>query len=188
MIGDPSVAHHSVQVQYNQAPNYYSLLGLHPAASEREIRQAYRELSKLYHPDRQRLPTAVATNQFQRLNEAYATLSNPEQRQVYDRQIGYSSVPVITPLPKLHHPQPDYRSQRSASAYLDPTDRPLSSGEIFVLFMMGLTFIGCIILATLVGLSPTPVMVQANSVEYFSQPPPPASAGRSPSAPADLPS
>jgi hypothetical protein len=163
-------------------------LGLHPAASEREIRQAYRELSKLYHPDTQRLPIAVATNQFQRLNEAYATLSNPERRQAYDRQIGYSRIPVITPLPRLHHPQPDYRSQRSTSAYLDPTDRPLSSGEVFVLFMMGLTFIGCILLAALVGLSRAPVMVQANGVASFSQPSPTLFAVRSPVAPADLPS
>jgi curved DNA-binding protein CbpA len=32
---------------------YYALLGLHPSASAIEIRRAYRELSKKYHPDTQ---------------------------------------------------------------------------------------------------------------------------------------
>ena len=40
---------------------YYDLLGLHPSASPMEIRRAYRELSKKYHPDTTTLPTTVAT-------------------------------------------------------------------------------------------------------------------------------
>ncbi|MGB3264706.1 MAG: J domain-containing protein, partial [Microcoleus sp.] len=35
---------------------------------------------------------------------------------------------------------------------LDPTDRPLSPGEIFALFMMGTTLIGCFVLAIAIGL------------------------------------
>ena len=54
-------------------PTYYSLLGLHPSASAIEVRRAYRELSKHYHPDTTDLPTTVATAKFQLLNEAYAT-------------------------------------------------------------------------------------------------------------------
>lgn len=130
--------------------SYYGLLGLHPAASVREIRQAYRDLSKLYHPDTTVLPTAVATAKFQQLNEAYATLSSPERRSVYDRQIGYSSVAVVQPLPTLHRStsrQPAY----SSSAYLDATDRPLSPGEIFALFILGITFLGCLCLAIAIG-------------------------------------
>ena len=60
--------------------SYYVLLGLPPSASALEIRRAYRELSKRYHPDTTELPTAIATAKFQQLNEAYATLSNPERR------------------------------------------------------------------------------------------------------------
>jgi hypothetical protein len=132
--------------------SHYELLGLHPSASVREIRQAYRERSKLYHPDTTTLPTGVATSKFQQLNEAYATLSTPERRSVYDRKIGYSSVAVVQPLPSLHRPptrQPTY----SSSAYLDPTDRPLSPGEIFALFILGLTFMGCLCLAIAIGLT-----------------------------------
>jgi hypothetical protein len=44
--------------------------------------------------------------------------------------------------------RPDnYRS----SAYLDPTDRPLSGGEIAALFMLVVTFLGCLVLAISIG-------------------------------------
>ncbi|HEY9616415.1 MAG TPA: hypothetical protein V6C64_06225, partial [Microcoleaceae cyanobacterium] len=81
-----------------------------------------------------------------------ATLSQPERRIAYDRTIGYSRVPVIQPLPSLHHPPATSRSYPS-SAYLDPTDRPLSPGEIFALFILALTFIGCLVLAIAIGLT-----------------------------------
>lgn len=131
------------------AASYYGLLGVSPSASARAIRQAYRELSKQYHPDTTTLPAPLATAQFQRLNEAYATLSNPERRLAYDLKIGYSRVAVVQPLPPLHSPQ---TNQISSSAYLDPTDRPLSPGELFALFILGLTIVGCLLLAIGVAL------------------------------------
>ncbi|MBL1174487.1 J domain-containing protein [Pantanalinema sp. GBBB05] len=132
--------------------SHYALLGVHPSASVRDIRQAYRDLSKLYHPDTTNLPAAIATAKFQQLNEAYATLSQPERRIAYDRTIGYSRVPVIQPLPSLHQSPMPARPYQS-SAYLDPTDRPLSPGEIFALFILALTFIGCLALAIAIGLT-----------------------------------
>lgn len=133
------------------ASSHYALLGVHPSASVRDIRQAYRELSKLYHPDTTQLPQALATAKFQQLNEAYATLSNPERRIAYDRTIGYSRIPVAqASLPNLHRPHTPYDPK--ASAYLDPTDRPLSAGEVFALFTLGLTFLGCLLLAIAVGI------------------------------------
>ena len=130
--------------------SYYTLLGLHPRASALEIRRAYRELSKRYHPDTTELPNAIATAKFQQLNEAYATLSNPERRLNYDLKIGYSRLHVIQSPLDLNRPS---RQGQSNSAYLDPTDRPLSSGEIFVLFILGLTFLGCLLLAIAIGLT-----------------------------------
>lgn len=131
------------------ANTYYGWLGLHPSASPIEIRRAYREKSKRYHPDTTDLPTEIATAKFQQLNEAYATLSNPERRLLYDTQIGYSRFNVIQAPPDLDRPQNSLNTPKAA--YLDPTDRPLSSGELFALFILGLTFIGCVLLA--IGLS-----------------------------------
>jgi hypothetical protein len=133
--------------------SYYALLGLHPSASPLEIRRAYRELSKCYHPDTTDLPTATATTKFQQLNEAYATLSNPERRVLYDQKIGYSRLNVIQAPPNVNTPVTQSRPKYSSSAYLDPTDRPLSAGEIFALFILGLTFVGCLLLAIAIGLT-----------------------------------
>lgn len=132
--------------------NYYRVLGLTPSASVQQIRRTYRELSKLYHPDTTELPAAIATSKFQQLNEAYATLSSPEKRAAYDLKIGYSRFSVIQPPADLNRPVSETRKSRS-SAYLEPTDRPLSAGEIFALFILGITFIGCLILVIAIGIT-----------------------------------
>ena len=128
------------------ANTYYAILGLHPSASVIEVRRAYRELSKRYHPDTTELSPEVAKVKFQRLNEAYATLSNPDRRSLYDLQIGYSRWNVIQTIPDGDQPI------ANRSAYLDPTDRPLSSGEIFALFILALTLLGCLLLAVIIAM------------------------------------
>ncbi len=127
--------------------NHYEILGIHPASSMIEIRQSYRKLSKLYHPDTTKLPPKIATAKFQKLNTAYATLSQPHLRQIYDDQISYNRVKVMQSHSETPREIPfDY----SRSAYLDSSDRPLSSGEIFALFMLTVTVIGCLLLVFLV--------------------------------------
>ena len=126
---------------------HYDLMGLHPSASNIAIRRTYRQLSKKYHPDTTELPPTVATAKFQRLNEAYAVLSSPEKRSLYDLKIGYSRLNVIQ-TPSWSEPESE---RYSRTAYLDPTDRPLSSGEIFVLVLLGLTFVGCLLLVMIVA-------------------------------------
>ncbi|HLO50147.1 MAG TPA: J domain-containing protein [Kamptonema sp.] len=138
--------------QTHLASTYYALLGVQPSASDREIRRSYRELSKLYHPDTTNLPRGIAIAKFQQLNEAYATLSNPERRLAYDRFIDYSRLNLIQPPSNLNHPLSNSPSKNSDSASLDPTDRPLSSGEIFVLFILGLTLLGCLGIAIAIAL------------------------------------
>ena len=119
---------------------YYGLMDLHPSASTIAIRRAYRQLSKKYHPDTTQLPPNVAVAKFQRLNEAYAVLSSPEKRSLYDLKIGYSRINVIQ-APSWSDTE---KGEYSKTAYLDPTDRPLSSGEIFMLVLLALTFVGCL--------------------------------------------
>jgi hypothetical protein len=134
--------------------NYYQLLGLQPTASQRQIHHRYRELSRDYHPDTSRLPAAIAVVKFQEINQAYATLSSPQKRVLYDQSLGYSHVAVVTPLPPLYQKSTDPAVPNySSRAYLDPNDRPLSGGELFALVMMAVTLIGCLLLAIIVGLS-----------------------------------
>lgn len=147
-------------------PTYYSLLGLHPSASVIDIRRAFRELSKRYHPDTTELPSHVAIVKFQEINEAYATLSSPERRLSYDLKIGYSRYGVIQPPADLNHPA-HKPYDWSKAAYLDASDRPLSAGEIFALFVLGLTFLSCLILAIAVAIlrGDTPLYTQPPSTQ-----------------------
>ncbi|GFE69821.1 J domain-containing protein [Chroococcus sp. FPU101] len=146
---NPQSTSRQIPVSIRLADTYYGILGVHPSASAIEIRRAYRELSKQYHPDTTELAASVATAKFQRLNEAYGTLSNPERRTLYDLKIGYSRINVIQAPPERD--QTD-QERWKRSAYLDPTDRPLSGGEIFALFIMGITLAGCLLLAIAVAI------------------------------------
>ena len=141
-----------ILTQNRLANSHYALLGLHPSASPIEVRRAYRKLSKCYHPDTTKLPQAIATAKFQQLNEAYATLSNPERRTLYDLKIGYSRINVIQ-APQNLEQSGSSCDLKSYSAYLDPTDRPLSAGEVFVLFILGVTFLGCLVLVIVIGIT-----------------------------------
>ncbi|MCW6037611.1 J domain-containing protein [Spirulina subsalsa FACHB-351] len=140
----------TISAQTRLATTYYGWLGVDPSASPVEIRRAYRELSKQYHPDTTELPGDVATQKFQQLNEAYATLSSPERRMLYDAKIGYSRVNVLQAPLDLDEVS---SSPWTGSAYLDPHDRPLSAGEIFALFILGVTFLACLLLAIALGLA-----------------------------------
>jgi curved DNA-binding protein len=63
--------------------DYYKILGVGKNASEKEIKKVYRKLALKYHPDRNR-GDKKAEEQFKRINEAYAVLSDKEKRRQYD--------------------------------------------------------------------------------------------------------
>jgi curved DNA-binding protein CbpA len=60
----------------------YALLGVDPGASDEQIRTAFRRLALKWHPDR---GGPDVTFIFQRLQAAYAVLSDPAARREYDR-------------------------------------------------------------------------------------------------------
>jgi DnaJ-class molecular chaperone len=65
--------------------DYYNTLGVSENASADEIKKAYRGLSLKYHPDRTQGDVEKA-KLFQKINEAYETLGDPEKRQQYNMQ------------------------------------------------------------------------------------------------------
>jgi len=63
--------------------DYYQVLGVGRGASIDDIRRAYRQLARQYHPDVNK--NADATDRFKEINEAYEVLSDKEKRATYDR-------------------------------------------------------------------------------------------------------
>ncbi|MCJ8166823.1 DnaJ domain-containing protein [Pontibacter sp. E15-1] len=63
--------------------NFYSILGVSPVASAKEVKVAYKQLALKYHPDRNPGNTR-AEELFKLVNTAYQTLSNPTKRARYD--------------------------------------------------------------------------------------------------------
>lgn len=62
----------------------YSILGVNRAASEDDIKKAYRKLARQFHPDVNKNSKASEAK-FKELSEAYDILSDAEKRRLYDR-------------------------------------------------------------------------------------------------------
>ena len=63
--------------------DFYSVLGIPADSSAADIKKAYRKLARTHHPDAN-AGDPGADSRFQAIGEAYAVLSDPEQRQQYD--------------------------------------------------------------------------------------------------------
>lgn len=62
--------------------DYYDVLGISKNASLEEIKNAYKRLAKTHHPDR-----GGKKEEFQKIQQAYETLSNHDKRHQYDNPI-----------------------------------------------------------------------------------------------------
>lgn len=63
--------------------DYYKIMGVSREASAEEIKRAYRQLARKYHPDVSKEANAEA--RFKEVGEAYEVLKDPEKRAAYDR-------------------------------------------------------------------------------------------------------
>jgi len=117
-------------VPFSRPPGHthYQLLELTPEASAAELRQAFRSLSKRYHPDTTSLPAAEAREAFTRLLQAYAVLADPDSRRSYDASLRRPSpLPLVMPA-----------RMPAASARPVGVRRSLSGGEWFALVLLAL--------------------------------------------------
>ncbi|HEY8965697.1 MAG TPA: DnaJ domain-containing protein, partial [Candidatus Methylacidiphilales bacterium] len=88
--------------------NYYVRLGLVPTATADDIRKAYRQLARIYHPD-VAANKSMAEEIFKQLQEAYSTLSDEILRREYDARMreerSRAFASAFRPAPKAQ-PQP----------------------------------------------------------------------------------
>ncbi len=121
---------------------YYDILDLDRDATAEEIKAAYYELARKYHPDVAG-DDAVAAQRFALINEAYHVLSDPQRRYQYDRTLPRKSYP-------LRHPTPEKVWREATDVVLIRSDRfgPLNQamqaavpitldGDLLVLTMPG---------------------------------------------------
>lgn len=99
--------------------NHYQTLGINPKASQTEVKSAYRNLVKQFHPDTQ---TSDANHEtIISINAAYEILGDPQKRQKYDRQLQQSDRREVYTHreQKNTRVQKDYQRQRANEKQAD---------------------------------------------------------------------
>jgi preprotein translocase subunit Sec63 len=127
---DPAPAPAPSEAGSLRAASLYDVLRLPSTASAEQLRQSFRRLSKLYHPDTTSLPAAEAARAFEQLRRAYAVLGDPRSRQLYDEQRRLPSPPT-----------PQLRPLSSI-----PLRRALSGGEWFALLLLAAALVLSLVL------------------------------------------
>lgn len=99
--------------------SHYETLGLSPSASKEQIKKAYKELSKKYHPDVSK--DADAVERFKRINHAYSVLKDQDARNNYDQQqqdssSGYEKAYTSTQQYTSKKPEAETKSNGSRAA------------------------------------------------------------------------
>ena len=131
---------------------HYDNLQIPRDADEQTIRQAYRRLSKQYHPDLN--PSEDASRIMQLINRAYAVLSDPEQRAEHDRWIQQQE----TPRPRIAQhttirthtaPQASAQPQRQPEKPIQPSPTPATKQSTHKKLWQPLFIIACCALVAL---------------------------------------
>ncbi|MEB3259562.1 MAG: J domain-containing protein [Cyanobacteriota bacterium] len=120
------------------ALGFYELLQVPRGATTEQLRQAFRRLSKRYHPDTTSLPAPVAARAFQRLQRAYSVLSDPRARRLYDAGLHRPGLPAPPP--------PGAPAGGRATPAPVSLRRALSGGEWFALLLLAIALVLSLVL------------------------------------------
>jgi preprotein translocase subunit Sec63 len=160
--------------------SHYDLLEVASTASVAELRQAFRQLSKRYHPDTTTLPKTEAQESFRQLQQAYAVLSDPISRRHYDSQ-RLQTFEAVPPGTAASVPP-----QRTVVRPVG-VRRALSGGEWFALLLLALALLLSLVLGIGVAWARGAALVRTPSWWPESAAEVPAASSASPIAPSHAP-
>ncbi|KAH9578877.1 Chaperone DnaJ [Trypanosoma melophagium] len=135
--------HPSGGEQEGEEMDYYAVLGLTEKATDREVRQKFRELSRKYHPDV--ASTEEARAMYSRISRANEVLSDRKKRRMYDmrgeeglRQLeravaqGNSGGQAMNPFARLFgmNPGGNVRGPNSEGAIHVTLEKVFAGGEV----------------------------------------------------------
>ncbi|MCK9612165.1 MAG: DnaJ domain-containing protein [Bacteroidales bacterium] len=126
--------------------DYYKILGISHHALPHEIKKAYKEKARKYHPDVYHGKDSVEI--FQLLNTAYHTLIDPALRKRYDFELKYPGSHKVNTDPRFRHPADASYYQRSTHqppAYPKHYARNIRRLNRFILYsIVGILCLGII--------------------------------------------
>ena len=107
--------------------DFYQILGISRAATDAEIKKAYRKLAIKHHPDKQKPSKAeAATQKLARINEAYTVLGDADKRRMHDLQRSDAAGPSSGMLSAGH---PGRQGQHTRPSAKPESPIPLPSGH-----------------------------------------------------------
>lgn len=117
--------------------DYYRVLGVNESASLEEIKRRYRELSKRYHPD-----TPSGDEQLMaKINEAYATLSDPVKRHFYTPPKKTAPKPSTTSTQRQSRPKAQthsYTRTAQQAAAMQEEEKSPNSWLVFLTYVLAI--------------------------------------------------
>lgn len=137
------------------ASTFYEILGVSKNATDAEIKKAFKDLAKKYHPDKH--PGEVFYDEhFKKINEAHQTLSDSKSRKVYDLKLFYAYNPPpqnqqgnykkqSSQRPQQTNSQPNYRKTTTSSTQskAKAAQQKLNMYYIYVVLIAVVFISGC---------------------------------------------
>lgn len=127
--------------------NYYEILEVSVNASKEVIKNAYRALSKKYHPDTYKGDKSYAEEKLKEINSAYETLIDEEKRLLYDYDNGFKIDPNA-PIEVAEENTEQKYSKEEVKQAEDKFSKFLKEKKILVIIIVIFAFI----LAFVIGL------------------------------------